>query len=504
MGNEIIKEYRKKAVVFLIVIIMVSATAAAVVFPVMKVIGLYPTVSWILIAVFEVVIIAEDIVSIVLLRSRRREEESFQVIIKGYLILIQGLNLNLITWFFPSKESWMFAFYFLILMAIFLDMKVSAICCGIDFVSLLVLFLFNPIARPLDTMLVSESILRSICILMSLAGVLIFLAFVNQFLLNAKKEQLEQNNEKVDNVLRRVTHISEKLGAASKTLVATSQTESASTEELSAISSNLLDSNKNMLEKSMQSKDNLSNLEDSNRKMETKMQEVERISGKLVELSVSSEKDLNQLMGMSEIVGESTKRTVSVTDRLLQEAGEIGQTLEIIDDIAGSINLLALNASIEAARAGEAGRGFAVVAQEVGHLAESTKDSLQNVDEVVSRVQNGTNDVVRFINDNSEQLLKQNKLIVETVKEIQSMIILLKDSVAAIKTADDIQKEQNHIIRKTVEINEDIAERINRENEEFSNIASMVQNNAQEITVLSEQIDTINSMVVELEELMEW
>lgn len=503
MGNEILQEYRKKAVLFLIVIIMISATAAAIAFPIMKGIGLYPTVSWMLLIVFEMVIIAEDIISIVLIRRSKQQSEAFQNLVKIYLIVVQGLNLNLITWFFPSKESWMFAFYFLILMAIFLDMKVSTVCCGIDFVSMIILFLFNPVTRPVDTMFISDSILRAICILMSLAGVLIFLAFVNRFLLNAKKEQLEKNNEKVENVLTRVSYISQELGEASNSLVATSQSESASTEELSAISSNLLDSNKSMLEKSTQSKDNLANLKNSNQNMETKMQEVGQISQKLVELSTSSERDLNQLMETSEIVEESTKQTVRVTDKLLEEAREIGKTLEIIDEIAGSINLLALNASIEAARAGDAGRGFAVVAQEVGHLAESTKASLQNVDEVVSRVQNGTSEVVKFINDNSKQLIDQNALIVETVKGIQSIIGLLKEAEAAVNAADTMQEEQNRIIQKTVEINEDIAQRINQEYEEFANISGMVQNNAEEIGMLSEQIDTINSMIIELEKMLD-
>lgn len=503
MDYEILKEYRKKAVAFLITIIIISATAAAVVFPIMKIAGLYPTVSWILIVIFDIVIIIEDIISILLIQGSKQRDESFQKVVKLYLILIQGLNLNLIIWFFPSKESWMFAFYFVVLMAIFLDMKVSAISCGIDFVSLLLLFLFNPAARPVDALFWSDSILRTICIFMSLAGVLVFLAFVNKFLLNAKREQLEQNNEKVDNVLNRVVHMSEELGEASNALIATSQSESASTEELSAISSNLLDSNKAMLEKSMQSKENLSNLEDSSQKMNYSMQEVNRLSKELVDLSASSEGGLTRLMEMSTIVGESTKQTVQVTDKLMKETSEIGQTLEIINEIAGSINLLALNASIEAARAGEAGRGFAVVAQEVGHLAESTKESLLNVDAVVSRVQSGTNEVVKFINDNSEQLMNQNELILTTVKEIRSMMRLLKEAVVVIGEAETVQREQNTIIRETVEINEDIAERIIQENEEFSNIANMVQSNVEEIEVLSAQIDTINSMVTELEELME-
>lgn len=258
-----------------------------------------------------------------------------------------------------------------------------------------------------------------------------------------------------------------------------------------------------MMEKSEKSKENLANLEISSQNMEQKMQDVDLISKELVDISVSNEQALNNLMTMSEEVERSTNRTKEVTDKLLQESGEIGKTLDIINGIAESINLLSLNASIEAARAGEAGRGFAVVAQEVGNLASSTKDSLKNVTDVVSRVQNGANEVSDFMNDNAEQLMQQNKVIVDTVKGIRMMMELLKKSVEAINQADNICNTQNKVIKETVAINEDIVKSIIKENSEFSNIAGMVQSNAEDVVILSNQVDNINNMIVELENLLE-
>ena len=336
---------------------------------------------------------------------------------------------------------------------------------------------------------------------------IVFLLFVmGTLIITSRTYQLfcvvEEKEKQVEVIMEKVSHITEQLGDASQSLVATSQTQSASTEELSAISENLLESNRVMLNKSEQSRENLSGLEENSENMENRMQDADRISKELVDISLSNEQALNHLITMSEEVKNSTNQTQEVTDKLLRESDEIGKTLDIINEIAESINLLALNASIEAARAGEAGKGFAVVAQEVGHLAESTKESLQNVNNVVTRVQNGTSDVSKFMNKNAEQLLGQNKVIVETVDGIRNMMELLKNSVDAISQANQIRKIQNQIIQETVAANEDIAERIHQENTDFSNITSMVQGNSVEIMNLSEQVDNINNMIKDLEEIL--
>ena len=96
-----------------------------------------------------------------------------------------------------------------------------------------------------------------------------------------------------------------------------------------------------------------------------------------------------------------------------------------------------------------------------------------------------------------------SQTLLPMLDELSKMVELDLKSVDAIAQADAIRREQNQIIQETVKINEDIAERIHQENNEFSNIADMVHGNTQEIMVLSEQVDNLDNMIKELEKLLE-
>lgn len=490
-------------------IILVSACmCATVMFNTEKMFGLYPTVPWLATIGLGIMDITFFVIAILIIKSSFDQDgylkEGRLRIGKIFSAVVLVIQWNYLLYMLPTRTFWGFLFFFLILMAFFLDMKMLLISGLACMVSLFIgWFIRGTNLLPVkDELFLTDVIMCLVALTLSLTGLLIFVFFVSHFLVNAKKDELEKNNEHVTSVLAAVQTLSENLHTAGLSLSQISENESTSAEELAATSEQLVESSNLLSSKTDESMANLSELSEWENVVANNVEKVEQVSKDLLDKSVENEKLLGDLHTINGEVSESMKTTTEITQRLSEAVQEIGVTLNLISDISSSTNLLALNAAIEAARAGEAGRGFAVVATEVGNLANSTQQSLQVVQSVIERVQQNVRDITAQVNENSVKLGTQNEYFQNVFQSIQDMTGLLNSSVETINTMSEAHGKQSEVIDKTISINQYIAESVRDENERFNAINAMAESNADDTSEVATQASAINEMVDKMTELL--
>lgn len=132
---------------------------------------------------------------------------------------------------------------------------------------------------------------------------------------------------------------------------------------------------------------------------------------------------INQLVNEVNITSDAIESLSDQTDR-------ITSVIEVIGGIAEQTNLLALNAAIEAARAGEQGRGFAVVADEVRSLASRTQHSTEDINEMLTALQEGVRTAVTTMSASKmrgERTVQDSAVIQERLVGIQQSVGTIHD-----------------------------------------------------------------------------
>lgn len=177
-------------------------------------------------------------------------------------------------------------------------------------------------------------------------------------------------------------------------------------------------------------------------------------------------------------------RSCEIVSDLDKAAENVGQVINLINDITEQTKLLALNATIEAARAGQAGRGFSVVANEVKELANQAAGATDNISGRIKEIQQQTTDVVKIIQD----IAIHN----QHLNEINTSIAVTTEQQAA--TTVDIAR----VVGEAARNSEEVSREVNELTQSIHNdISSSIREASQGVIELSENIQMVNSGVKE-------
>ena len=130
---------------------------------------------------------------------------------------------------------------------------------------------------------------------------------------------------------------------------------------------------------------------------------------------------MEELAASANDVNENQKALNNEIENVSEISGKINEFTNLIRDIAKQTRLLGLNASIEAARAGSAGAGFAVVSEEIGKLADSSRETVDKIQEFTSQIGESVNETVAKGEGTSTIVGQQTTAIAQAAQELEQL-----------------------------------------------------------------------------------
>ncbi len=211
---------------------------------------------------------------------------------------------------------------------------------------------------------------------------------------------------------------------------------------------------------------------------------VVKIAERTLSAAKSGEDAVQQSIGGMQEIASNNRQTAERILELSERNQQIGNIVDLIDEIADKSDLLALNAAIEGAKAGEAGKGFAVVATEMRSLAENVVESTKEIKALISEIQKASNASVLATEGQMKATDRGTQVAQKTGDQLREILQMVVQTTEAAKQISLATQQQRTGTEQVVQSMSEIA-RIAR-----SNVAGASQTTGatSELARLSEEL----------------
>jgi methyl-accepting chemotaxis protein/ABC-type sugar transport system substrate-binding protein len=234
----------------------------------------------------------------------------------------------------------------------------------------------------------------------------------------------------------------------------------------------------------------------------TTLGNIENFVENTVKLTTDSSNHLEKYTDQMQLISANLDETASFIKTLNANLSEITEFGNLIMGITEQLNLLSLNSRVEAARAGEAGKGFAVVAMEMNKLSDATKDSVKQINSLLTNI------------------LKSNSKVSESIANVTESFSMSKEIFNSMKSsfytinqnANILNSDIKQVYEESIMINDStkvISEQgiiLHDASNEISNItqdvAAVTQEELAENEEINEQAISLKKMLSSIENLL--
>jgi methyl-accepting chemotaxis protein len=268
-------------------------------------------------------------------------------------------------------------------------------------------------------------------------------SFKSQDELGKLGESLNIMLESVGSLITSIKSVANEVKESSQILAVTSTKTSISSTEINTAAEEIAKGaveQANDAEKGAQLTHNLS---ERFNELESNIKVVEKVTTEVSKLNVEGTRVVEDLDIKTNYNEEAIGVIGDAIDELNVDTMSIQSILDTINSISEQTNLLALNASIEASRAGESGKGFAVVADEIRKLAEESKNSSSDIQQVILKIQDKSNNTVNMMNEVKIRTKKQSHAVKEVNESFNGISRSVKDIILKINHISAFVKEIN-------------------------------------------------------------